>query len=243
MNDLAEATTDRVLAIISARGGSKGLPGKNLAKIGDYSLVAHAARAARDAGSVDRLIITTDDGAIAASAKEAGAEVPFMRPVELALDSTPGIAPVRHAVSFLENLGERFRWIVLLQPTSPLRTGEDIANAIALAKQHNADKVIGVTAVHQQPSWMFSLDEPTATLHRFLPPSDADKRRQTLPKLFAANGAVYVYSRDAVFADESAPQRVHGYVMPPERSIDIDSAWDLTVARLIYAHLQQPQAK
>ena len=83
--------------------------------------------------------------------------------------------------------------------------------------------------------------EDNGAMSRFLPPSEAAQRRQTLPKLFAANGAVYVYSRDAVFADENLPQRIHGYVMPAERSIDIDSAWDLTVARLIFEHLQQEQ--
>ena len=156
------------------------------------------------------------------------------------MDSTPGIAPVRHAVSHFEERGIFFRWIVLLQPTSPLRSGGDIAGALNVARTHDADKVIAVTAVHQQPSWMFSMAEDGA-MSRFLPPSEAAHRRQTLPKLFAANGAVYVYSRDAVFADESIPQRIHGYVMPPERSIDIDSAWDLTVARLIFEQLQREQ--
>jgi CMP-N-acetylneuraminic acid synthetase len=237
-NNRTADRSDSVLAVIVARGGSKGLPRKNLAMLGDHSLVAHAAIAAHASGAIDRVVISTDDHEIAESAQRAGAEVPFIRPAELALDSTPGIMPIRHAVEHFENIQQFYKWIVLLQPTSPLRSGADIAGALALARAKRADKVIGVTAVHQQPHWMFAMDAD-GSLERFLPPSEAADRRQTLPALFAANGAVYVYSRDAVFAQDTSGQRVFGFQMPPERSIDIDSAWDLTVARLIYAHLQQ----
>ncbi len=219
---------DHAVCIIPARGGSKGLPGKNLALVGGKSLIARAVEAARGSASIDRILVSTDAEDIADAARAHGAEVPFMRPPELALDETPGIEPIRHAVRWLEASGASPRWVVILQPTSPLRTAADVAGAVALAREARPDKVVSVVPVTTPPHWML-VRQPDGALVPFLERA-GDQRRQATD-LLVPNGAVYVYSRDAVFADGSSPMRTLGYPMPRERSVDVDTAYDLELAR------------
>lgn len=223
---------ERIACIIAARGGSKGLPGKNLALVGGRSLIARAIDAARGSGCVDRTIVTTDADDIAEEARRHGAEVPFKRPPELALDGTPGIDPIRHAVRWLEGDGYVARWVVILQPTSPLRTGEDVAGAVALAREQQPDKVVSVMSVTAPPQWML-VRQADGSVVPFLPPQ-ADQRRQAMGDLFIPNGAVYVYSRDAVFAEDTSGLRALPYVMPRERSVDVDTPYDLELARWLH---------
>jgi len=218
-----------VLAVIAARGGSKGLPGKNLRLVGGRPMVAWSALAATSSALVDRVVISTDDPAIAAAAVAAGAEAPFIRPAELA-DDEAGIAPVLiHAIDALDGAWD---YIVLLQATSPLRRGEDIDACVSLCDGTGAPAVIAVTRPPKSPYWSVTLDGE-GRMHRLIeaPPVD---RRQALPPTFMPNGAVYVarvewFRRSLSFVGADT----RAYVMPPERSVDVDDELDLLMAEAL----------
>jgi CMP-N-acetylneuraminic acid synthetase len=215
-----------ILGLISARGGSKGIPRKNVLPIAGKPLIAWTIEAALAAKTLDRVVVTTDSPEIAEIATAHGAEVPFLRPADLALDETPGIEPVLHALDLLPDFGA----VVLLQPTSPLRNASDIDAAVALADGGGGVNVVGVTeAAHA--GWTFStdgagmLDIDAATLAT---------RRQELPKQFTINGAVYVAQTDRLRAHRSfVTVGTLGYLMPAERSVDIDTPLDWRIAEML----------
>ena len=152
----------RVLGIITARGGSKGVPGKNLKLLAGKPLLAYTIEAARASLVLDRVILSTEDEAIAAAARELGCEVPFIRPAELSRDDTPHLPVIQHASAWMQNQGNYQSDVVMvLQPTSPLRTATDITNAIALLESSGADSVLSVTEVpaHNHPSRTLRLDD------------------------------------------------------------------------------------
>jgi N-acylneuraminate cytidylyltransferase len=218
-----------VLAVIAARGRSKGLPGKNLADIGGKPTVAWSVAAGKNARRVDRLIISSDNRAIIAMARKAGCEVPFVRPARLATDTASIHDVLLHT---LDALPQRFDYIVLLQATSPLRTGGDVDACIRLCHETGAP-VISVTCAAKPPHWAFSLDR-RARLRPLLRIGRAGGRRQSFAAAYIPNGAVYVapvarFRRDKTFL---APD-TRGYVMPPERSVDIDTKMDLLLARAL----------
>jgi CMP-N,N'-diacetyllegionaminic acid synthase len=228
-----------VLAIITARGGSKGIPGKNIADLGGKPLIAWTIEAARRAPAISRTIVSTDDEQIAAIARQWGAEVPFIRPPELARDDTPGIAPVLHALQWLkEHEGIETDDVMLLQPTSPLRTAEDIEAAAGLIDQRNGDSVVSVCEVKNHPYWTMKL-EPDGRLSSFL---DLDlgtmqrnfPRRQDLPPAYAENGAIFL-ARYAIVVKRQSFYGNHlcGYIMPVSRSLDIDAPHDLRLAQIL----------
>jgi CMP-N,N'-diacetyllegionaminic acid synthase len=219
-----------VLGVICARGGSRGLPGKNLAQLGGRPLIAWSIEAALNAHSVDRVIVSSDDQAIIAAAVEHGAEAPFVRPAELAADDTPGALPVAHA---LRTLKEQYDYVVLLQPTSPFRAAEDVDGAVALCAEAGTPAVVTVVAAHTSPYWTFLLDG-AGLLKPVVPASTPLLRRQDLPPTYELNGAVYVARVDWFLSHETflAPG-TRAFVMPSERSLDIDTALDLLVARAI----------
>ena len=218
----------RILGLIPARGGSKRVPGKNLQDVGGRSLLARTIEQANQSCFITRVIVSSDDEVILAHARSAGAEV-MRRPTELAQDDTPGIAPVIHA---LETLEETFSHIVLLQPTSPFRTAEDIDKAIGRCLEKDAPACVTVRPVCENPAWMFTLDDGgamTPLLHRAIP-----ARSQDLPSCYILNGAVYVAKRQTIL--EQGGFLVHGTIasiMPTERSLDIDTLEDLEVARRV----------
>lgn len=215
-----------ILGLIPARGGSKGIPRKNVRLIAGKPLIAWTIEAALAATSLDRLVVTTDDPEIAQIAIEFGAEVPFLRPPELARDETPGIAPVLHAVDVLAGV----ETVVLLQPTSPLRTAADVDAAVNLAQTHGGVNVVSVTeAAHA--GWCFTMDDGGLldVIGR-----DVAARRQDLPKQYALNGAIYVGAADRLKIDRSfLVPRTTGYQMPVERSVDIDTMFDWRVAEML----------
>lgn len=211
-----------VLALITARGGSKGLPGKNIRLAHDRPLIDYTIAAARTARSVDRVVLSTDDDAIASVAAECGCEVPFRRPAELASDEARSIDVVLHALDQLA----AHDLVVLLQPTSPARTAWDIDEACRQLVSRGAPSCVSVTAASQSPYWMYRLEDE-GRLHPLLELPVAASRRQDLPPVYVLNGAIYVARTDWL--------RVHGafvgpgsvaHVMPPERSIDIDTLDD-----------------
>jgi len=214
-----------VLAVIPARGGSKGVPRKNIRSVGGQPLIAWTIEAALRSSIIDRLILSTDDDEIAKVAKEYGCEVPFMRPPELALDHTPGIDPVLHAVEQLPG----YDYVVLLQPTSPLRQVEDIDGCVSLCVQQASPAAVSVTECDKSPFWMYQLDE-RHSMKPILEVADSYTRRQELPAIYALNGAVYVaevrwlQERKTFLTEETI-----AYVMPKNRSIDLDTELDFEI--------------
>lgn len=224
-----------ILGLIPARGGSKGVPRKNIQLVGGKPLIAWTWAAARAATSLTRLLVSTDDPEIAALARAAGVEVPFMRPAELASDTTLAIEVVLHALDYLATT-ENYRpaAVLWLQPTSPLRTTADIEAAVALFKAQAADSVVSVCPVEHQHPMLLKRIEAGGRLRPWLDDPAPPQRRQEMPPVFALNGAIYL-TRCEVLLEQGTfhPDRTFAYVMPPERSLDVDTPWDLYLADLI----------
>lgn len=226
----------KILALITARGGSKGLPGKNTRVLGDRPLIAWSIDAAHGARHVARTIISTDDNAIADVARKHGAEVPFLRPTALAQDNSPHIDVVLHALEALKAVdGFAPDALLLLQPTSPFRTSADIDRAVELARTKNAPAVISVVETHDHPYLARRLDG-SGRMSPFVPCELGYPRRQDLPPAYALNGAIYLCRVD-ILKDQRTfePPGCIGYVMPPERSMQIDTLWDFELCSLIAA--------
>lgn len=212
----------RVLALIPARGGSKGLPGKNIRPVAGRPLVAWTIEAARAAAAPDQVVLSSDDEAIMAVAREWGCEVPFRRPEALATDEASSIDVVLHALGALPG----FDFVMLLQPTSPLRTAADIDAACALLATTSAPSCVSVAPAEQSPYWMVRLDE-RQRMAPILPLPPGVTRRQDLPAAYVLNGAIYI--ADCAWLREQRSFVGEGtvaYVMPAERSIDIDTLAD-----------------
>jgi CMP-N,N'-diacetyllegionaminic acid synthase len=211
-----------VLALIPARGGSKTLPRKNVLRVGDRPLLAWTIEAARAARCVDRLILSSDDEEIIEVARQYGCDVPFVRPVNLATDTTPTIDVVIHALDAVPG----YDVVALLQPTSPLRTGADIDAACAMLEARGAPSCVSVALAEQSPYWMYSLEEGGG-LKAVLGDHREFNRRQELPPIYVLNGAIYIAEIDWLRRTRSfASAATLGYIMPRERSIDIDTAAD-----------------
>jgi CMP-N-acetylneuraminic acid synthetase len=211
----------KLLALIPARGGSKGVPRKNIRDLQGRPLLAWSIEAAIRASSVDRIMVSTEDQEIADVARTWGADVPFLRPPELARDDTPGIEPVLHALSRLPG----YDWVLLLQPTSPLRTADDIEGIIRLCLKHDAPAAVSVCQASKHPQWMYRCGAE----HRLIPYSDKPlvSRRQDLPPVYALNGALYLARCDWLLQRRGfIAEETLGYEMPANRSADIDSALD-----------------
>jgi CMP-N,N'-diacetyllegionaminic acid synthase len=226
-----------IIALITARGGSKALPGKNLRLLGGKPLIVWSIEAARQSRSVARVVVSTDDEAIAEVSRAAGAEVPFLRPAEISRDDSPHIAASDHALHWLEaHGGAQPDYVLLLQPTSPFRTSADIEAAIALAREKNAVAVVSVCEAKPHPCKTYGLTAE-GTLADFVPCDVPYRRRQDLPPAFHDNGAIYLNRRESLLRDRThIPPGTVPYVMPPERSLDIDTAWDLALAELVIRH-------
>jgi len=218
-----------VLAIIPARGGSKGVLRKNIRDVAGKPLIAWTIEEAKKSRFIDRLILSSEDDEIIRVAQEWGCEVPFVRPAELAQDDTPGIDPVLHAIDVLT---KRYDYVVLLQPTSPLRTVDDIDECIQKCVDADASACVSVTEPDKNPYWMYTLSG-TDHLLPLLPHSETIARRQDLPKIYALNGAVYVANIDILSNTKSfLTADTVAYLMDKERSCDIDSEFDLKIATL-----------
>lgn len=211
-----------LLAIIPARGGSKGIPRKNIKPLMGKPLIGWSIDAAKEASCVDRLIVSTEDEEIASVARGLGADVPFMRPAELAADDTPGIDPVLHAISQLPDCD----WVLLLQPTSPLRSAEDIDGIWQFCQERGLPSAVSVCEVGKHPYWMYQCDA-AQRLEPFVKGRPDVTRRQDLPTAYALNGALYLARTEWLLKQGSfiGPETL-GYVMPPERSVDLDTPQD-----------------
>lgn len=221
-------------AFVMARGGSVGIPGKNLRPLAGLPLIAHTFRAAQASRGVGRLFLSTDSESIAAVGREYGVEVPFLRPAELARSDSPGFEALLHAVRWvIEHLGYKPDWVLELLPTSPLRTAEDIDRALALMAEKDADSVVSVTESAQHPYWAKAV-AADGRITPFFDTAYACCRRQDLPPAYALHGAIKVARTDVLLERGTwYTDRTYAYVMPPERSVDVDTPWDLRLAEWI----------
>lgn len=228
----------RVLAVIPARGGSKGLPRKHLLPLGGKPLIAHSIAAALDAQACSRVIVSTDSEEIAGVARAHGAEVPWLRPAELATDDAPSSAVLRHALLACEREeGARYDLVMLLQPTSPLRSAKDIVAALELQRTSKAPAVIGVCELEHPLAWTVTLETGGAIVpHPVAQGVDLRKGRQQQATAYRYSGAIYIWTRDTALADrEGLAPGTLGFVMPRERSVDIDTWIDYELACALFA--------
>lgn len=190
----------RVLGLIPARGGSKGVPRKNLRPLAGKPLIAHTIVVARAAGSLSRTVVSTDDVEIAQVAREFGGDVPFMRPAELASDTAAMWPVVRHALLTMEALdGARYDAVALLDPTNPFRSAAEIDAAVAaLAADDASDGVIGVVEPEANPLWHSVVEGKDGYLIDLVPNAGEYTRRQDVPAVYSINGALYVWRRDCI---------------------------------------------
>jgi CMP-N-acetylneuraminic acid synthetase len=218
-----------VLAIVPARGGSKGVPGKNLRLLAGRSLLDYAAGAARASGVIDRAILTTDADDIADAGRRAGLDVPFMRPAALAADDTPMLPVIEHAIHALDAAGWHAEIVVLLQPTSPLRRPEHIRDAVRMLRDTGADSVVTVVEVPPplSPDYVMKIEQ--GVLKPFLPEGRLVTRRQDARRAYSRDGTVYVCWRrtidrlGSIYGDDCRPLLID---RADSLSIDSPADWD-----------------
>ncbi|MGE6433031.1 cytidylyltransferase domain-containing protein [Shewanella baltica] len=222
-----------ILALIPARGGSKRLPGKNILSLAGKPMINWSIEAAKKVSSITRVVISTDCEAIALTSKAAGAEVPFLRPADLSSDTSNTVDVIYHALEYFKSIGEYFDYLLLLQPTSPLRTSADIQGAIDLLNKKNADSVISVSECEHSPLWSNTLDD-SLSLDKFIPNDLKNMRSQELPKFYRLNGAIYLIKIER-FLQEGIlmPSNSFAFKMDSNRSIDIDTRLDFLIAETI----------
>jgi CMP-N-acetylneuraminic acid synthetase len=232
-----------VLGLITARGGSKGVPRKNVRLLNGRPLLAYTIQSALGAKSIGRLVLSTDDEEIAAIGRSFGADVPFMRPAELALDTTPTLPVVQHALEELSTLGEEFAAVCLLQPTNPLRRASDIDACVEILFRSGADSVVSVLPVPHEynPNWVY-WRQNGGTLKLSTGESEPTPRRQDLPSAFHRDGSIYVTRTTTILGKKSLyGDRVQGYEIDPRYSVNIDTEDDWKVAEARIAQLEISQ--
>ena len=223
----------RIFAVIPARGGSKGLPGKNTRELAGKPLLAWSIDAARHSRFVDEVIVSTDCEATAQLARSWGADVPFIRPAELATDEAKGIDVILHALNWRQLQDPPVDLVLVLQPTSPLRTSTDIDQAVALLFARKAQSIVSVCPVEHHPWWANTLPED-GSMKDFLRPELNNTNRQELPSFYRLNGAIYLAQASFLQQTRSfIAAGTYGYQMPPEASIDIDTLLDFRLAELL----------
>ena len=215
---------DQIVAFIPARGGSKGIKDKNIYPVCDKPLIAYTIEAAKGSRYVDYVMVSTDSEKIASVAKDYGAEIPFMRDEQLAADSSRTIDAVVDGISKLTNLGKRFDVLVLLQPTSPLRTSEDIDNAIKLFYTEKRKSLVSLVEVRDNPVLIRSLEGSRA---KPLLDRTSTVRRQDFEKFYKVNGAIYINDVKGINESTSFNDNIIGFVMKESHSLDVDTKEDI----------------
>jgi CMP-N,N'-diacetyllegionaminic acid synthase len=219
----------KVLAVIPARGGSKGLPGKNIRDLAGKPLVAWTIEAAQASRCIDRLILSSNDDEIVQVARRWGCDVPFVRGEDLATDEATTVDVVLDSLRRCPG----YDWVVVLQPTSPLRTSGDIDSCLLECLDQDASVGVSVCEATVSPYWMFSRDGQ-GQLQTLLPMPQGATRRQDLPRTYQLNGALYVAKCGWLQANPKfITPKTYAYVMPQQRSIDIDDEVDFRLAELM----------
>jgi CMP-N-acetylneuraminic acid synthetase len=227
---------EKILAVIPARGGSKGVPRKNIRPLGDKPLIAYTIETALAAQAfLHRVIVSTDDEEIAEVSRRYGVEVPFMRPAELGADKVRMVPVLQHAVRFIEEQDHIcLDWILLLQPTTPFRAVEDIQAAIQLTQKGGCDSVISVVQVFEVHPILMKRIENDQLLPFSIEEKEGTRRQDYQPAAYMRNGAIYLTRRDVLMKTDSIWGKViRPYVMPEERSVNIDSEMDFLIAEQI----------
>lgn len=222
----------KVLAVIPARGGSKRLPRKNIKLLNGLPLIGWTIKAAQESKYIDRVIVSTEDEEIADVSRSLGADIPFLRSPELAQDTTSTVEVLLDLLNKIDG----YDYLCLLQPTSPLRTSEDIDGALAYFTEKDADSVISVCEAEHSPLWSNTLPADNS-LSNFIAEEIKNKRSQDLPVYYRLNGAVYVIKTEKLRQKKALllAENCYAYIMPGERSVDIDTEMDFYLCQMYMA--------
>lgn len=223
----------RILFLIPARGGSQRLPAKNIIPLAGRPLIAWTIKSAKASRYTGTVVVSTDDKKIANVAKHCGAQVPFLRPKSLARSASKTEDVILHALEYFKKLDREYDLIVLLQPTSPLRTSADIDRAIELFYHRKANAVVSVSHAEHHPSWITSLTR-TGLMKSFMPKMRIQRNGHPSPCYYRLNGAIYIASVPFILKKKTfVGRRTYAYIMPIERSVDIDTVLDYQMAKLL----------
>ncbi len=230
----------KILGVITARGGSKGIPRKNIKDLGGKPLIAYTIEACKDSKLITHLILSSDDKEIINVARQYNVDVPFVRPKELAEDTTKHLPVLQHAVQFMEDkLGIKFDYVVNLQPTSPFRLPEDVDGCIEKLSETNADSALAMVEVDDNhPIKMKKIVD--GRVLPFSVPEPEGMRRQEFPPAYKRSGAVYVFQRNNLLEkNREYGDDLVAYIVPKERSIDIDNELDWIKAEYMIKKLRE----
>lgn len=236
---------DKILAIIPARAGSKRLPGKNSKPLYGKPLVQWTIEAAQQCQNIDEIVVSTDSETIAEIAEKCGVPVPFLRPEDISGDTATAIDVVKHTVDYYQQLGRSFDYVLWLQPTSPLRTSENIQAAIDTLLKKSADGVISVCECDHSPMWSNTLDRDGSMKNFLSNFVKKNPRSQALPTYYRLNGAIYIAKVAPLLTQETffLEQNLFSYVMDRESSIDIDHHLDFKLAEFLLTERQEEREK
>lgn len=230
----------RILGVITARGGSKGIPGKNIKILGKKPLIAYSIDVAKKSKIMTDVIVSTDDPKIASIAQKYGGKVSFLRPKKLATDKAKHIDVMRHSIEFMEKAKKvTFDYVVILQPTSPFRLVADIDETLKKLIKSKADSAVTLVEVEENhPIKMKRLDGDRVLPYCF--PEPEGVRRQELPPVYKRSGAVYAMKRNLIMEKHLLfGKKVVGHVVPRERSVDIDTPFDWLRAKVLFGELKK----
>ena len=225
----------KILALIPARGGSKGIKNKNIIDLCGKPLIQYTIDAAKGSKYIDDVVVSTDSEAIADVARKCGAEIPFLRPVELATDTSKSIDVVVHAVDFLKKQGREYDCVLFLQPTQPLRTVEDIDLAVDTFYSNGRKSLVSVCEVENHPILMRTINKG---ILEHLMNCGSDCRRQDMSDYYCVNGCIYINPIEDINRNLSQNDNIIPFIMPVDHSVDIDEEIDLKKAEF-YLSLQK----
>ncbi len=230
--------TMNYVALICARGGSKGVPGKNIRPLGGLPLIGWAIRTAKQVKRIPRVIVSTDSEEIAAVAKECGAEVPFLRPEDMARDNSPEWQVWRHALTYLEEHDqEQVDGLVVVPATAPLRNSQDIDNCLDEYEKGDVDVVITISDAHRSPYFNMVVNDEAGYCSLASSPEGVITRRQDAPIVYDMSTVAYVAQPQFVHEHNGLFEgRVRGVYVPPERALDIDTQLDFRVAECLVSN-------
>lgn len=226
------------LAIIPARSGSKGLKDKNIKMLNGRPLLAYSIEAAKKSGLFDEIMVSTDSEKYAEIAKQWGAKVPFLRSQELSNDTASSWEVVRDVIERYRNLGLEFDTVALLQPTSPLRSADDIINGYEVMKEKAANFVVAVCEMDHSPLWANTLSD-NLSMENFIKPEVVKMPRQSIPTYYRINGALYIIKVDYLMkSTDIYSAKSYATIMRKENSVDIDDQMDFTIAEVLLSDLE-----
>ncbi len=221
------------IAIIPARSGSKGLKNKNIKLLNGKPLIAYSIEAAFNSGLFDEVVVSTDSEEYGNIAKSFGASVPYLRGEELSGDKASSWDVVKDILKYYQNKGENFEVVALLQPTSPLRTADDIKLGFEVFEKNNANFVVGVCEMDHSPLWANTLPDDNS-MEKFIKVEAKNAQRQSLETYYRINGALYIIKSEYLLkTDDIYAEKSFAYIMDKARSVDIDDAFDFKMAEYI----------